>query len=191
MKLEKSTFVLILVLSLLKLIIHLYTNGFAGYGIFRDELYYLSCASRPDLGYVDQPPFSIWILVLIRFVIGDSVFAIRFLPALLGAATVLMLGLMVKKMEGGKLAVLVSSLALIFAPIFLGMNTFYSMNSFDIFLWIQSKKLTNGQDFEHWRCIAEVDRADTVCNIVPNQNSLPHKSMLILLEDFLYVQCNV
>lgn len=35
---------------LIKFLIHFYTNIFAGYGIFRDELYYLSCASRPALG---------------------------------------------------------------------------------------------------------------------------------------------
>ena len=134
-KTEQSTIVLILVLSALKLLIHLYTNAFAGYGIFRDELYYLSCASRPDFGYVDQPPFSIWVLSIIRLLIGDSVFAIRLLPAILGAATVFVTGMMVKKIGGSKLAIMIASLAVIFAPIFLGMNTFYSMNSFDIFLW--------------------------------------------------------
>ncbi len=134
-KTEQSTIVLILVLSALKLLIHLYTNAFAGYGIFRDELYYLSCASRPDFGYVDQPPFSIWVLSIIRLLIGDSVFAIRLLPAILGAATVFVTGMMVKKIGGSKLAIMIASLAVIFAPIFLGMNTYYSMNSFDIFLW--------------------------------------------------------
>jgi hypothetical protein len=131
----KNELIIILSLAIIKLIIHLYTNSFAGYGIFRDELYYLSCASRPDLGYVDQSPFSIWILGIIRFLIGDSVFAIRLIPALAGAGTVFITGLMVKRMGGGKLAVTMSSLSLIVAPIFLGMNTFYSMNSFDIFLW--------------------------------------------------------
>jgi hypothetical protein len=128
-------FGLILFFALIKLLIHLYTNAFAGYGIFRDELYYLSCSSRPDFGYVDQPPFSIWALGLSRLLIGDSVFALRLLPALLGAATVFISGLMVKKMGGGKLAITFASLAVILAPIYLAMNTFYSMNAFDIFLW--------------------------------------------------------
>jgi len=51
---------LIIALSLLNLIIHLVTTGFFAYGIFRDELYYLACANRIDLGYVDHPPFSIY-----------------------------------------------------------------------------------------------------------------------------------
>jgi hypothetical protein len=67
--------------------------------------------------------------------IGDSVFALRLLPAILGAATVIVTGMMVKNIGGSKLAIMIASLAVIFAPIFLGMNTYYSMNSFDIFLW--------------------------------------------------------
>jgi hypothetical protein len=126
---------LVLILSLAKLIIHFYTNAFAGYGIFRDELYYLACASRPDIGYVDQPPFSIWILGIIRFVMGDSVFVIRLLPAVLGAGTVFLTGLIVIRLGGGKSAILIASMAVIFAPIYLAMNTIYSMNSLDIFLW--------------------------------------------------------
>ena len=132
---SKKDSLLIYGLSAVPLILHLYTNIFASYGIFRDELYYLSCASRLDLGYVDQPPFSIWVLGIIRFLIGDSVFTIRLIPAFLGAGTVFITGLIVKRMGGGKLAITISSLSVIFAPIFWGMNTFYSMNSFDIFLW--------------------------------------------------------
>ena len=76
------------IFAVIKLLIHLYTNGFAGYGYFRDELYYLACANHLDFGYVDQPPLSIFILALNRFLIGDSLFALRFLPAIAGAFTV-------------------------------------------------------------------------------------------------------
>ncbi len=119
----------------IKILIHLYTNAFASYGIFRDELYYLACASRPDMGYVDQPPLSIFILGISRLIFGDSLFAIRLLPAIAGALTVFVTGLMVKKMGGGMLSITIASLAVIFAPIYLGMNTFFSMNAFDILLW--------------------------------------------------------
>jgi hypothetical protein len=51
---------LLLIPAALQLLLHLFTNG--RYGIFRDEYYYLACAARPAWGYVDQPPFSIWML---------------------------------------------------------------------------------------------------------------------------------
>ena len=53
-------------IALFKLALHLYTNLFAGYGIFRDELYYLACARHLAAGYVDHPPLSMWILAANR-----------------------------------------------------------------------------------------------------------------------------
>ena len=134
-KFVKSDSTLILTFVAIKILIHFYTNAFASYGIFRDELYYLSCASRPDIGYVDQPPFSILILGISRFLFGDSLFSIRLLPAVAGTLTVFITGMMVKKMGGSTLAITIALLAIIFAPVYLGMNTFFSMNAFDILLW--------------------------------------------------------
>lgn len=133
-KIEKES-VILFVLALVKLIIHLSVNAFAGYGIFRDEFYYLACSHRLALGYVDQPPFSILMLALNRTLFGDSLFALRLLPALVGALTVLFTGLIVRKLGGRTTAVVVACLAAISAPIMLGMNSYYSMNSFDIFSW--------------------------------------------------------
>jgi hypothetical protein len=141
-KLLNSEIVIILAFALIKFAIHIYTNTFAGYGIFRDELYYLSCASRPDFGYVDHPPFSIWVLGFIRLLIGDSVFAIRLLPALLGGVTVFITGLIVIELGGKRLAVTIACLSVLLAPIYFAMNTIYSMNSIDIFIWAVSFYLT-------------------------------------------------
>ena len=86
-----------------KLILHLTANGLGEYGYFRDELYYIACSEHPDFGYVDHPPFSIFLLLLSRSVFGDSLFALRLLPALAGAATVLLAALMAREMGGGVL----------------------------------------------------------------------------------------
>jgi hypothetical protein len=109
---------------------------FAGrFGYFRDELYYLACSDHLAWGYVDQPPFSIGILALVRTVLGDSLFAIRFLPALAGSATVFLAGLMARKLGAGKYGQGLAALAVFFSPVLLGQSHYFSMNSFDILFW--------------------------------------------------------
>ena len=56
------------------------------YGFYSDELYYLACAKRLALGYVDQPPFSILVLRLSEALLGDSLFSVRALAAAAGPA---------------------------------------------------------------------------------------------------------
>ena len=122
-------------LALVKLLVHLATNLFGGYGIFRDEFYYIACSKHMAWGYVDQPPFSIAVLWLNRHLFGDSIFALRLMPAIVGAATVFLAGLLVKKLGGGRFAQVLAACATLAAPLLLGMNGYFSMNSFDILFW--------------------------------------------------------
>lgn len=117
------------------LVFHLLANAFTPYGYFRDELYYLACSHRLAAGYVDHPPLSVWLLALVRTLLGDSLFAIRLVPALALSGTVVMTGLMVQQMKGGTWAIVLAGLSVMLAPIFLAMGTFYSMNSLDMLLW--------------------------------------------------------
>ena len=43
-----------------------------GYGVFRDELYYMACGRHPGLGYVDHPPLVGWVAWVVRQLAGDS-----------------------------------------------------------------------------------------------------------------------
>jgi hypothetical protein len=133
---SKAGLALIAAMALTKLFLHLGVNTFAGYGIFRDELYYVACSGRMAAGYVDQPPLSIWALAAWKSVFGQSVFSIRFLPALLGAGTVFFTGLIVRNFGGGRKAVILACVLVMLTPIHLAMSTFYSMNAFDSFLWV-------------------------------------------------------
>ncbi len=105
------------------------------YGIFRDELYYLSCASRPAAGYVDQPAFSILFLAGWRALFGSSAAALMVPPALCGVLVVVLTGLLARRFGGGPAAQGLASAAAAVAPIWVGMTGYYSMNSFDILLW--------------------------------------------------------
>src|SRR5712692_4096111 len=111
-----------------KLLIHFLTNG--GYGYFRDEFYYLACSEHLAAGYVDHPPLSIVLLAISRWALGDSLHAIRFLPALAGAALVFLTGVMARELGGGRFAQALAALTMIVAPVFLGLDNFYSMNAF-------------------------------------------------------------
>lgn len=120
--------------SLTNFIIHLYVNFTGGYGLFRDELYYLACADHLDFGYVDQPPLSIYVLKLTTLLLGDSLFAIRLIPALCGALTIWITGLLTLHMGGGRMA---SGVAAVFSfgLAAFSINGYYSMNSLEILSW--------------------------------------------------------
>jgi 4-amino-4-deoxy-L-arabinose transferase-like glycosyltransferase len=122
--------------ALIKLAVHLVANALGGYDYFRDEFYYIACSERLGWGYVDHPPLSILILWLNRFLLGDSIFALRLLPALAGAGTVVLTGLLVTELGGGKRAQLLALLAVVIAPVGLILSDFYSMNAFEPLFWI-------------------------------------------------------
>jgi Dolichyl-phosphate-mannose-protein mannosyltransferase len=126
---------LIIGFSVVEFLLHLYTNAFAGYGYFRDELYYIACSKRLAWGYVDQPPLSIFILSISIKLFGSSIFGLRFLPALVSGVTVYLAGLITQKLGGRNFAVTLTCLSVAIAPEFLGTNSIYSMNGFDWLFW--------------------------------------------------------
>jgi hypothetical protein len=131
----KSGILFLAVFALAKLALHLVTNTVGGFGIFRDELYYLACADRLALGYVDQPPLSIFVLAGVKGSIGSSLFAIRLLPAFFGSAVVFLTGLIARELGGKRFAQAVAMLASIVSIIHLAFSGIYSMNVFDLFFW--------------------------------------------------------
>jgi hypothetical protein len=120
-------------LAVAKVALHLVLVG--RYGYFRDELYYLACADHLAWGYVDHPPLSIFMLAGVRAALGESLLALRLVPALAGGLTVLLSGLVARELGGGRLAQVLAALATLVAPIGLAMSSYYSMNSLDLVLW--------------------------------------------------------
>ena len=89
---------LIPIFGAITLLIHLITNS--RYGYFRDELYYIACARHLDWGYVDMAPFSALLLRLELSLFGQSLFALRSFPAMAGALTVVLTGLIARELGG-------------------------------------------------------------------------------------------
>src|ERR1700757_4491803 len=126
--------VLIAVFSMTALLVHLLTNG--RYGYFRDELYYIACGRHLDLGYVDQPPLSILLLRSSQMLLGDSLFAIRLLPALAGAAIVALTGIIAREIGGRAWAIALACAGSLCALFNLAVGNFFSMNAFEPLLWM-------------------------------------------------------
>lgn len=123
----------LLVFSGAKLALHLATRS--GYGYFRDELYSLACTEHLGAGYVDHPAFSVLVLWLWRHLFGASLQAIRFAPALAGALTVALVGLIAHRMGGGRRAQALAMAPALAAGEYLSLDHVYSMNAFDILFW--------------------------------------------------------
>jgi 4-amino-4-deoxy-L-arabinose transferase-like glycosyltransferase len=126
---------LLLGLALATLGLHVLSSGPLAYGYMSDELYYLDSTARLAWGYVDHPPLSIAILKLVRAVLGDSLPALRLLPALAAAATVVLVGLLARELGGGRTAQGLAGLAAAVCPVYLGLTSFYSMNAIELAMW--------------------------------------------------------
>ncbi len=115
-------------------LIHFLFNG--RYGYFRDELYYAACGEHLAWGYVDHAPLAAVFAWVSRALLGDSLFALRFFPALAGGAKVLLAGWMAREMGARKFAQMLAALTVLLAPVYLTFDNFLSMNAFEPVLWM-------------------------------------------------------
>ncbi len=122
------------VLAAAKLVLHL---AFAHrYGYFRDELYYMACSRHLDWGYVDQPPLIAALTWLELHLGGSSLTSLRFLPALAGAALVVLTALLAREMGAGKFGAAFASLACASVGIYFVMHYLMTMNAFEPLFWM-------------------------------------------------------
>lgn len=121
-------------LAVATLTFHLVLNG--RYGYFRDELYYIACSEHLDWGFVDHPPLIAVVTWFSRRVFGESLHAIRFLPAAAGALKVALAGLIARQLGGGRFAQAIAALAVLTVPVYLNIDNILSMNAFEPLFWM-------------------------------------------------------
>ena len=119
---------MILFFAIIKLWIHLLTNG--NYGFHRDEFLYLAMSEHLARGYGETPPFIAAVAYTVRHSWGDSLSAIRFLPAVFGSGIVLLTGLMVRHFGGRWFALILAMLSVIFTPVFLLSHSLFQPSVF-------------------------------------------------------------
>lgn len=124
------------------------------YELFHDEAYYWACAQRLGFGYVDHPPLAPWLLAASQALLGDGRLAFEVVPALCGAATLLLTGGMARRLGAGRFGQLLAGLAVAAAPVMLVMSSFYSVNAIEILLWTATcflvLELIRGGDERLW-----------------------------------------
>ena len=139
-ELWRSAVLLGLLFAAIKLCIHIGVNLRAqqvGYGIFRDELYYIVCGRRLDWGYLDNQPVIAVLARLADHVFGhERLWTFRLIPSLAGAAKVLLTGLITCSLGGRRTAQALAMIAVIGAPEYLGVDTLFSMNCLEPVFWM-------------------------------------------------------
>ncbi len=118
----------------LAVLIQMLTNG--RYGYFRDELYYLACSDHLAFGYVDFAPLIAWIAHFSRLVIGDSLHAIRVVPALAFGGEVVLTGAIARELGGRRWAVLLASISVLVCPVVLANGARLAMNPLEPLFWM-------------------------------------------------------
>jgi hypothetical protein len=121
-------------IAAVKLIIHLYAGRH--YGYFVDELYYLACSRHLDWGYVDHPPLIALITWIARVLLGGSLPAIRFFPAVAGAAEVVLAALIARELGGKRFAQGLAAISVLAAPGILLGDSLLTMNAFEPLFWM-------------------------------------------------------
>ncbi len=124
---------LVLALAGLACLIHFLCNW--RYGYFRDELYFAACGEHLTWGYVDQPPLIALVARVSRALLGNSLPALRFFPALASGATVWLGGAIARELGGRRFAQGLAALATLAAPIYLTFGNLLTMNVFEPLFW--------------------------------------------------------
>ncbi len=121
-------------IALVNLLVHVIFND--RYGYFRDEFDYLACGDHPAWGYVDQPPLVPMLAKLSRLVLGDSLRAVRFVPALASSLAIVQAAAIARLLGGKTFALVLTSVAMAVAPLFSANGGILTTNSLEPLLWM-------------------------------------------------------
>jgi hypothetical protein len=121
-------------IALGNLLFHIYFNN--RYGYFRDEFDYMSCGDHLGWGYVDQPPLIPFLIHLCRAVLGDSLRAVRFIPALASSLLIVQTAAIARELGGRRYAILLSAVCALIAPQYLSNGSLLGTNCLEPTLWM-------------------------------------------------------
>lgn len=129
-----SATALLVYLACIKLFIPFFTSS--DFGLHRDEFLYLAMGDHLAWGYLEVPPAIAFFARTSRSLFGDSLYGVRFLPALTGAITLILTGLMARELGGGRFAQILAALAYLFSLVYLRINLLFQPVTFDLFCFV-------------------------------------------------------
>lgn len=103
------------------------------YDLQRDEYLHLDQANHLAWGYLSVPPFTSWTSYIIQL-LGNSIFWIKFFPAVYGALTIYIVWKAIEELNGNLFALILGAICVLFSAL-LRLNTLYQPNSFDVLSW--------------------------------------------------------
>ncbi|MBC3539454.1 ArnT family glycosyltransferase [Rufibacter sediminis] len=103
------------------------------YDLQRDEYLHLDQGQHLAWGFQSVPPFTSWVSYLI-YLLGNSVFWVKFFPALFGALTILIVWKAIEELNGNLFALILGATCILFSAV-LRLNILYQPNSFDVLSW--------------------------------------------------------
>lgn len=103
------------------------------YELHRDEFLHLDLGRHLAWGYTSVPPATGFISYLI-YLLGNHSLLVKFIPALFGALTIVVVWKIVEEL-GGKLFALTLAGVSVLLSVLLRINTLYQPNSLDILCW--------------------------------------------------------
>lgn len=103
------------------------------YELQRDEYLHLDQAHHLAWGYLSVPPVTSWISYLIS-ISGNTIFLIKFFPALFGALTIWVVWKTIEELNGNLFALILGATCVLFS-VLLRLNTLYQPNSLDVLCW--------------------------------------------------------
>ena len=129
----------------------------ARYGYVRDELYFLAAGRHLAFGYVDQPPLTPLLARLAALAGGNTLVALRAVPAIALAVLVMLTAAMSRMMGAGRTGQLLAALAAATCGEYLGAmheltTTVPDFVCWAVTLWLVLKLLTS-QDPRWWLAI--------------------------------------
>ncbi|MGN6639539.1 MAG: glycosyltransferase family 39 protein, partial [Mucilaginibacter sp.] len=106
------------------------------FGFQRDELLHLALGDHLDWGFKEVPPFIAVLAKISTTIFGSSVFATRIFSTVFSGLIIWFTGLIVIELGGGRFAIVIACIGLIFSPAFAASGYLFQPVVFDQLWWV-------------------------------------------------------